>query len=161
MITYTFPARENMGPVKLIWYDGGLMPPRPKELEDGRRLGEKGGGCIFYGTKGVLMCSVYGEQPRIIPETKMQEYTRPPKTIPRSPGVYQEWADAIKTNGTCGSNFDYASKLTETMLLGNIALRMADQTLTLRWDAKNMSFTNCEEANQFLHKEYRSGWTLE
>lgn len=161
MITYRFPARGNMGPVKLVWYDGGLMPPRPQELEDSRRMGEKGGGCIFYGSKGVLMCSVYGENPRIIPETKMQEYTRPPKTIPRSPGSHAEWIEAIKKGGTTGSNFDYASKLTETMLLGNIALRLADQTLTLKWDAKSMSFTNCEEANQFIHKEYRNGWALD
>ena len=136
------------------------MPPRPEELEPGRRMGEKGGGVIFTGTKGKLMCSVYGGSPRLIPETKMKEYKRPEKTILRSPGIHQEWIDACKGKGKTTSNFDYASKLTETMLLGNVALRVKDKNTILEWDAENMRIKNLEEANQFLHRDYREGWEL-
>lgn len=160
MITYTFPARGDKPPVKLIWFDGGLLPPRPAELEDGRRMGESGGGVIFYGNKGTMMCSVYGENPRIIPETKMREYQRPEKSIPRSPGIHQEWIDACKGKGQATTNFEYSGKLTEMMLLGNVALKLKDSHITLKWDGPNLRFTNSEEANQLLHKEYRDGWYL-
>ena len=160
VITYNFPARGEKPPVKFMWYDGGILPPRPEELEPGRMMGEMGGGVIYVGTKGKLMHSVYGENPRLIPESKMQEYKRPEKTIPRSPGIHQEWIDACKGNGEATTNFDYSSKLTETMLLGNIALRMKDKNTILQWDGLNMKVTNLEEANQFMHNEYRAGWSL-
>ena len=160
MITYHFPARGEKPPVKLIWFDGGLLPPRPAELEDGRRIGETGGGVIFYGNKATMMCSVYGENPRIIPETKMREYQRPEKSIPRSPGIHQEWIDACKGKGRATTSFEYSGKLTEMMLLGNVALKLKDSHVTLKWDGPNMHFTNSEEANLLLHKEYRAGWAL-
>ena len=160
MVTYEFPARNNMVPVKMIWYDGGLTPPRPKDIEPGRKMGDDGGGVLFVGTKGKMMCSTYGNNPRIIPETKMKEYKRPPKSIPRSLGIREEWIDAIKGGPATTSNFQYASKLTETMLLGCIALRVADNKTILEWDGGKGQFTNLDEANGFLHKEYRDGWTL-
>ena len=160
IVTYEFPARDKMPPVKMIWYDGGLTPPRPKELEPGRKMGDGGGGVLFVGTKGKMMCSTYGNNPRIIPETKMKEYKRPPKSIPRSSGIREEWIEAIKGGPATTSNFEYASKLTETMLLGCIALRVADKRTILEWDGKKGQFTNLDEANAFLHKEYRDGWTL-
>ena len=160
IVTYEFPARNKMPPVKMIWYDGGLTPPRPKELEPGRKMGDGGGGVLFVGTKGKMMCSTYGNNPRIIPETKMKEYKRPPKSIPRSSGIREEWIEAIKGGPATTSNFEYASKLTETMLLGCIALRVADKRTILEWDGKKGQFTNLDEANAFLHKEYRDGWTL-
>jgi hypothetical protein len=106
------------------------------------------------------MCSTYGNNPRIIPETKMKEYKLPEKTIPRSPGIHAEWIEACKTGGKTTSNFDYASKLTETMLLGNIAIRLASKNTVLKWDGPNMRITNLEEANNYIHKEYRQGWKL-
>jgi hypothetical protein len=142
------------------WYDGGLLPPRPEELEAGRRMGDRGGGCMFYGTKGKLMCSVYGNNPRLIPETKMREYTKPEKTIPRSPGIHQEWVDAIKNGTKSTTHFDYSGKLTETMLLGNLAVRMKDHNTILEWDSKNLKVKNLEEANQYIGREYREGWEL-
>ncbi|MBC8346912.1 MAG: Gfo/Idh/MocA family oxidoreductase [Candidatus Marinimicrobia bacterium] len=160
MVTYEFPAREGMVPVKMVWYDGGLMPPRPKELEPGRKMGDGGGGVLFYGTKGKMMCSTYGNNPRIIPETAMKEYQRPKKSIPRSPGIREEWIEAIKGGSPTTSHFEYASKLTETMLLGCIALRVKDNNMALEWDGKKGQFTNYDEANAFIHKEYRDGWTL-
>ena len=119
----TIVARAEMPPVTLKWFDGGLLPPRPADLEEGRMMGERGGGVIFYGTKGKLMCSVYGENPRLIPETFMKEYGKPKKRLARSPGIHEEWVNCIKENKQATSNFDYAGKLTETMLLGIIAMR--------------------------------------
>jgi len=160
VVRYQFPARGDMPPVTLTWYDGGLMPPRPDELEPGRRMGDSGGGVLFVGDKGKLMCSVYGRNPRLIPESRMKEYKRPPKTIPRSPGIHEEWIESCKTGKPTTSNFDYASALTETMLLGNIAIRMQGKFTKLEWDGPNMKITNVEEANQYLHTEYRQGWSL-
>lgn len=159
-VHFTFPARGNMPPVKLTWYDGGLTPPRPQELEPGRRMGDGGGGCIFVGDKGKLMCSTYGDNPRLIPEARMKEYTRPEKTIPRSPGIYAEWIEAIKAGKKSTTDFSYSGQLTETMLLGNIAIRVQDKFTVLEWDPIKMEITNLPEANEHLHMKYREGWTL-
>ena len=160
VITYEFPARGKMPPARMIWYDGGLMPPRPAVLDEGRMMGDDGGGCLFVGAKGMIMCSTYGENPRILPEQLMRDYKRPEKTIPRSPGIMEEWIAAIKAGKKSTTDFDYSGPLTEAMLLGNVALRMKDATAVLHWDAVNMQVTNLPEANQFIHKEYRAGWSL-
>lgn len=160
VVTYEFPGRDNMPPARMIWYDGGLMPPRPAVLDEGRMMGDDGGGCLFVGAKGMIMCSTYGENPRILPEQLMRDYKRPEKTIPRSPGIMEEWIAAIKAGKKSTTDFDYSGSLTETMLLGNVALRMKDAKAVLQWDAVNMQVTNLPEANQFIHKEYRAGWSL-
>ena len=160
MVTYQFPARKSMVPVKLIWYDGGLRPPRPEELEDGERMGDNGGGVLFVGTKGKLSCGTYGSDPVLLPKAKMKDFNPPTKTIPRSPGIREEWIAACKTGLPTTSNFDYAGKLTETMLLGCIAIRIADKYTTLQWDGSNMRFTNLDMANQYIDKKYRKGWSL-
>jgi predicted dehydrogenase len=160
VVTYEFPARGEMGPVKLMWWDGGLTPPRPAELEPGRMMGDEGGGVLFRGDKGLLMCSVYGENPRLIPETRMQEYKRPEKTIPRSPGIREEWIEAIKKGTKSGTDFSYSGPLTEVMLLANVAVQAKDKNMKLQWDGEKMEFTNLPEANQYLHYEYRPGWSL-
>ncbi|MEN6311396.1 MAG: Gfo/Idh/MocA family oxidoreductase [Acidobacteriota bacterium] len=161
-VTYEFPARGAMPPVKLTWWDGGLMPPRPAELEPGLMMGDSDGGVLFCGDKGKLMCGVYGSSPRLIPATRMQEYRKPEKTIPRSPGIREEWIEAIKKGKGAKSttDFSYSGPLTEAMLLANIAVRMKDKNTTLLWDGEKMEFTNVPEANQFLHFNYRSGWSL-
>jgi predicted dehydrogenase len=160
VITYQFPARGKMVPVKLIWYDGGIMPPRPAGLEDGRMMGDEGGGCLFVGDKGMLMCSTYGENPRLLPEKLMQDYKRPEKTIPRSPGITEEWIAAIKAGKKSTTDFSYSGLLTEAMLLGNVALRMKDSKIVLQWDGDKLQVTNLPEANKYIHKEYRQGWSL-
>jgi hypothetical protein len=149
-----------MPALKFFWYDGELLPPRPAELEPGRKMGDSDGGVLFVGTKGKLMCGCYGSNPRLIPESNMKAYQLPEKTIPRSPGIHAEWIAACKGGPPTTSNFDYAGKLTETMLLGNIAIRMAPHHTILKWDGPNMRVTNLDEANQFIHKEYRKEWTL-
>ena len=109
-IHLTFPARGNMPPVKLHWYDGGLLPELPDDLEAGRKLPESG--TIFVGDKGKMWCETYSESPRLIPESAMQAFQRPPKTLPRVPegraGHEKNWLDAIRTKGQAVSNFDYA-----------------------------------------------------
>ena len=160
VVTYEFPARGDMGPVTLTWWDGGLMPPRPPELEEGRMMGDEGGGVLFRGDKGALMCSTYGENPRLIPESRMQEYVRPEKTIPRSPGIREEWIEAIKKGGRSTTDFEYSGPLTEVMLLANIAVRVKDKNTKLVWDGEKMEFKNLPEANEYLHYRYRPGWSL-
>jgi len=160
IITYEFPARGTLPPVKLVWYDGGLLPARPEVLETGRMMGDDGGGCLFVGKAGMILCGTYGENPRLLPEKLMKEYKRPDKTIPRSPGIHEEWIAAIKESKKSTTDFSYAGPLTEMMLLGNIALKMQEQRAVLQWDAEKMEFPNFPEANQFLHMEYRPGWEL-
>jgi len=159
-ITYEFPARGKFPPTRLTWYDGGLAPTRPKELENGRMMGDEGGGVLFVGKKGMLMCGTYGENPRLLPEKLMQDYKRAPKTIPRSPGIHEEWIAAIKEGKKSTTDFSYSATLTEVMLLGNIAMRMAVAKTVLEWDPVKMEFPNLPEANPYLHKEYRQGWSL-
>ena len=162
IVRYKFSARADLPPVKLTWYDGGLLPPRPDELEPGRRMGDGDCGVIFIGDKGKLMCGTYADSPRLIPETKMKEYKRPKKTIPRIPegidGHEQDWVRACKGAKPACSNFDYSGPFTEMVLLGNIALRYPGERL--QWDGQNMKVTNLPQADVYVHRQYRAGWTL-
>jgi len=164
IVRYEFPEREGLPPLELTWYDGGLMPRRPAELEPGRQLGDKLGGVIFVGDKGKLVCGSYGNSPRLIPESRMKDYRRPTPSIPRSVGHHREWIEACKGGKPAGSNFDYAGPLTEMILLGNIAVRMSlktqDKGLRLAYDGPGMKITNLPEANEFLRRQYREGWSL-
>jgi predicted dehydrogenase len=157
VVHYQFPARGEQPAVKLTWYDGGMRPPRPDELEDDRQMGTNG--ALYIGDKGRMLNG------RLIPESKMTEYKKPDPTIPRSPGHHIEWIEACKGGKPAGSNFpDHAGLLAQAVLLGNVALRpelkeRMNRT-KLMWDGENMKITNVPEANQFLQREYRSGWTL-
>lgn len=158
IVYYHFPAREGLPPLKLTWYDGGLMPETPEELEPGRNMGDQFGGVLYIGSKGKILTGSHGARGvRIIPEKAMQAYKRPDKTLPRSIGHHQEWVNACKGGEPAKSNFDYAGPLTETVLLGNIALRTGKKLL---WDSEAFHFTNNDEANQYLYREYRDGWSL-
>jgi predicted dehydrogenase len=161
IIHLSFPARGNMPPVKLHWYDGGLLPELPEDLEPGRTLPESG--TIFIGDKGKMWCETYSESPRLIPESAMQAFTnRPPRTLPRVPegraGHERNWLDAIRQKGQAVSHFDYAGPFTETVLLGNVALRFPGERLL--WDSATMKVTNKPEADQFIQHNYRPGWSL-
>jgi len=153
IVTYKFPARGKHPPVTLKWYEGGKRPPRPKELEADRSL--PGGGQIWIGDKGVIMDTTdYCESPRLVPESKMQSFQRPPKTIPRVPhgDSYQEWISACKGGPMCGSNFDHSGPLTEMVVLGNLAIRCGKK---IQWDHARMRCTNVPEANRLLRRNYR------
>jgi len=158
IVTYNFPAREGFPPLKLTWYDGGLMPPRPEEIPEDIQMGDTYGGALYVGSKGMILCGSHGANSlRIWPEKRMSEYQRPLKTLPRSIGHYNEWIEACKGGEPSASNFDYAGPLTETVLLGNVAIRTGAK---LFWDSENMRFPNMPEADQFLHHRYRKGWSL-
>jgi hypothetical protein len=134
------------------------MPPRPEELPDSRKMGDTYGGALYVGTRGKILCGSHGANGlRILPEEKMLSYSRPAKTLPRSIGHHEEWIQACKGGEAPASNFDYAGPLTETVLLGNVALRTKTK---IRWDAQNMRFPNCPEADACIHRPYREGWRL-
>ena len=157
IVTYQFPPRGNLPPVRLTWYEG-LRAPRPDELEDGRTMGDREGGVVFKGSKGKLTCGTYGNGPRLIPESRMKDYKRPPKTLPRVGDSHEmDWARACKAGKPAGAGFDYSGPLTEICMLGNAA-RRADARI--EWDAKNLKVTNLPEANQLIRTEYRRGWSL-
>jgi predicted dehydrogenase len=157
-VHFQFAARGEMPPVKLHWYDGGLLPARPDELEAETPLDPEDG-IIFVGDKGKILVRGWGgESPRLIPESKNREFTPPPKTLPRSIGHHAEWIQACKTGTPTESNFGFAGPLTEAVLLGSIAIRMEGEELV--WDSANMKITNSPEAEQLLHYQYRQGWSL-
>ena len=161
VVHYDFAAKEGNGPIRFTWSDGGIMPERPDGMASGKLLGDSGGGSLIYGDKAILMHSTYGADPQLVPAQADADYQRPAKTLSRSTGVYQEWIDAIKDRSkTTQCGFDYASKLCETMLLGNIAAMRAFKDEVLEYDAANMRFTNNDGANQFLTKTYRDGFGL-
>ncbi len=156
IVTYDFPARENMPPLRLTWYDGGIRPPRLPEIGPNVQIGSNG--TLYIGSKGMIL------DDSILPQSLDDSYTRPEPYIESSPGHRQEWIIACKGGNPAASNFDWAGPLTETVLLGNIALRPElRQQLNLQsliFDPEKFSFTNMPEADEFLHYEYRAGWSL-
>jgi len=157
IVTYQFPARGELPPVKLTWYEG-LRAPRPEELEAGRIMGESEGGALFRGSKGMLMCGIYGNSPRLIPESRMREYQRPAPTLARVPDSHEmDWVRACKGGPPAGASFEYGALLTEICLLGNIAKRVDGR---IEWDAQAMKITNSPDANRYVRSEYRAGWSL-
>ena len=160
-IHFDFPASNGRPPVKMTWYDGGLLPERPEGLENGRQMGDNDGGVLIVGDKNTLMHGVYGRNPQLIPESVHASTSAPARTLARSPGIYQEWIDAIKDRSKrTTSGFDYSGQLTETMLLGNIATIRASEHKVLEYDGSAMRFTNDEGANAYLDKTYRPGFGI-
>lgn len=158
-VHYQFPARGSQPPVKLTWCDGGLYPPRPDVLPDDVTLKSEGG-VIIYGEKGVLMHDTYGDNPRLYPQTLMDQAASVPKSIPRIDWSHEmNWVKAAKGLTPSSSPIPYAAQLTETMLLGVVALRTG-QGRKLLYDGAKMSVTNIAEANQYLTREYRAGWAV-
>ncbi|MCA0377642.1 MAG: Gfo/Idh/MocA family oxidoreductase [Gemmatimonadetes bacterium] len=162
-VQFEYPAKGKRGPVKLYWYDGGLMPPRPELLPDDQPManpGSDGGGGVFIGEKGILFYETYGNKPRIYPESVAKKAEEVPKTLPRITVPHEvNWIQAAKGEAQASSPFSYAAPLTESMLLGIAALR-AGQGRKVRYDGANMTFTNASDANQYLTRVYRSGWEL-
>jgi predicted dehydrogenase len=166
-----FPAKDGKKAVELHWTDGGIRPERPEELGPDEIMGDDdgSGGVIIEGTKGKIMCGTYASNPRLLPTSRMKE-VNVPKTLDRVPeGHYVQWVNACIAGygkNKLSSSFDYAGPLTESILMGNLALRSWDVKTgkgfggrkRLIWDAKNMKITNFDEANQFVKREYRTGW---
>ena len=117
-----------------------------------------GSGCLLIGDKGKLFSpDDYGSDFRLFPEDKFEGYKGPPESVPRSPGHYHEWLRACKGGTPAMSNFEYAARLTEIILLGNVAMRVGKK---IDWDGPNMKATNCPEAEKFVKKEYPKGYAL-
>ncbi|MBN2512977.1 MAG: Gfo/Idh/MocA family oxidoreductase [Sedimentisphaerales bacterium] len=159
IIHLEYPARGDMPPVKIHWYDGGLMPERPEELEPGRKMGDGDGGVLFVGDKGKLMCGCYGKGPQLIPYSKMKEYKRPEKTLPRVETSHEmNWVEACKSGKQASTPFDYAGPFTEMVLMGNLSLFKPGEKIL--WDGDNMKVTNFPELNKYVNPAYREGWSL-
>ena len=157
-VTYEFPQRGKLCPMKLVWHDGAYKVPRPPMLEEGRTMPVSG--AVIYGEKDTIMHSSHGAAgARIIPETRMQEFTRPEETIPRVKGRHEEdWVRACKDGQPASSNFaDYGGQLTEMVLLGVAAQRVPNEKLL--WDSSKLKFNNAA-ANEHIHSPYRKGWSL-
>ena len=153
-IQYDFPARGSMPPLTMYWYDGGLKP------WESLFLGEKrpNTGSLLVGDRGTLVSAGdYGGSYQLLPKKHFEGYKKPAPWIERSPGHYVEWIRACKGGKPAMSNFDYAALLTETILLGNVAMQAGER---IEYDGPNMKITNVESANSLLRREYRKGWAL-
>ena len=177
IIHLKYPRKDGKGDIDLSWHDGGLLPALPDELQPGEAFGNSDGGILFIGTKGKLLFDCYDENPSLLPTKLMKEVTMPKVTIARVPeGHYLQWVNACMAGygkGTTSSSFDFAGPFAESVLIGNLAIRSwnleskvaKDESdypgrKKLLWDAKAMKITNFDEANQFVKREYRTGWSL-
>ena len=154
IVTYEFAARGYMPPVKVTWCDGGIRPPRPEALEPGRAIRD----ATYYGDKGIIMHASHGAVPELVPADPGFEGVEP--WLPRTADIYEDWINAIRNGKKSCNDFSISSKVTEIMLLTNIALLTKNSNVTLEYDAANMKITNLEAANKLFHYEYRQGWTL-
>lgn len=155
-IRFEFPAREGMPAASLYWYDGGIRPPIPAELEeDQEEMPEEG--LLFVGDRGKILAGFSGGNPRLIPRRKMQAYKKPPETLPRPIAELDQWIRACKGGQSSDASFEDVYPFAETVCLGLVALRVEKK---LKWDTENMRFTNSQEANELLRREYRRGWEL-
>jgi predicted dehydrogenase len=151
IVRYEFPAREQLPPVTMTWYDGGKRPPFLAE----RKVPEWGAAVLFLGDKGMLIAD-YGQH-KLLPEAQYAGFQRPAPFIPESIGHHAEWFQACKTGSPTTCNFDYSGTLAEAVLLGNVAHRVGKK---LQWDAVNLKAVGCPEADRYIHKSYREGWKL-
>lgn len=173
-----YPTRDGKRKIKVSWYDGGIMPEKPEELQPGEPFGSPDGGMMFIGTKGKLLADCYGANARLLPLSREEEARAVPETIARVPeGHYLQWVNACIAgygNAKTSSDFEYAGPFVESILIANLALRShalknpdaknAEDRFPGRkrlfWDAQNMRITNFEAANQFVKRQYRAPWSL-
>jgi len=175
IIHLNYPRTDGKGSIKVSWHDGGLLPARPEELLPEEPFGNWDGGVLLVGTKGKMLIDCYGANPRLLPTIRMKELQLTPK-LPRVPeGHYLQWVNACRAgygNAVTSSPFEYAGPFTESILMGNLAIRswmLKNPSLKgwddkylgrkkLLWDAANMRVTNFDPANQFVKRAYRPGW---
>jgi predicted dehydrogenase len=182
-VVLKFKGKGGKPDIQFHWMDGGIQPERPDELGPNEMMGDGGNGVILTGTKGKMMCSTYGRNPKLLPLSRMQE-VHVPQTLHRvkggEDGHYAQWVEAAKAGpgsteaSNLSSPFDIAGPLTETVLMGNLAIRSFDirkpktkgfdypgRYITLLWDGDEMKITNFDEANQFVKRTYREGWHIQ
>ncbi|MBI4622180.1 MAG: gfo/Idh/MocA family oxidoreductase, partial [Verrucomicrobia bacterium] len=153
-VYFDFPARGGRPPLRLNWYEGGLMPATPAALGN-FPLPKRG--VLFIGEKGVIQCDGAGGLPRVFPESLRASVTKPAPTLKRSNGHHRDWLDACKGGEPASSNFAYGARLTEITLLGVLALRMRRR---IEWDADNMRAEGLPEADAIIRGSYRAGWEI-
>lgn len=151
IVQYEYPARGDLPPVKLTWYDGGKRPPIQKEAD----LPDFAAGVLFVGESGMILAD-YGRR-LLWPEEKFVDFQAPEPFIPNSVGHHREWVQGCLTGEETTCNFAYSGPLTEAALLGLVSYRAGER---IEWDGENLKATNTDEAAQFVRRPYREGWTL-
>jgi len=156
VVRWEFPERSGMPPVALHWYDGGLRPPKPHELEaDGEPMLEEG--LLFVGDEGKILAEFSGRNPRLLPKAKMARFQPPPKTLARPAEELEQWIRACRGTSRSDASFENVAAITETILLGTIAVRVDRK---LHWNAANARFENAPDADALMTREYPDGWKL-
>ena len=157
LIKLEFPAQELVPAFDLYWYDGGMKPFAPDELEeDGRDIPTEG--MMFVGDAGKILAGFRCEQPEIIPSVKMENYHGIKTTEERQRENSNDiWTRAFLANEESPGSFIYAAPVTETINLAAVALRAKKK---INYDARYMKITNDREANEFLYRKYRNGWEV-
>lgn len=182
IVRLKFNTSEH-GDIALNWYDGGILPDLPDELKDGEKIGDNGGGSIFYGTRGILICDVYSRNARLLPSKTMELLNKPTPSLPRIVGDVEghqnNFVEGCLTGAETSSDFKRSGPLTEAVLMGNLAIK-AFQYKNLKegkkigdwdpfeypgrrkilWDGANMKVTNWDKANEWVKGSYRKGWEL-
>ncbi len=155
-ITYEFPQRGKLPPCKMFWYE--RRQPPASAFPGNRRIGG-GSGSIIVGSKGWMLSEGdYGGGYKLLPDGDFRNFKKPTPSLPRSTGHHREWVEACKGGRKAFSNFvDHASSLTETLLLGNVAIRVGKRIV---WDTEKLQVVDNREAARFIRREYRKGWTL-
>lgn len=164
VVKFSYPARGEMPPVEVYWYDGGNLPPRPEGVPDDQQVGDgewnkRTNGSYLKGENGYITAGEYGGRPRLLPNERMAEYTLPPETIPRvsAQNHYRNWFEACKGGEPACSNFEYSAPFSEMIVLGGLAIRMNQK---LEYDCVAGKLTNIENSDHLLTKKYRNGWEL-
>ena len=152
VVTFDFPARPGFPALRAIWHDGGLRPPAPPEFGGQPWPSE---GTLYVGEQGYLLSGWDGV--KVFPEAAAKRAESVAKTLPRRPGTWREWYEACRGGEPAGCNFNLAEPLTETVLLGNLAIRSGKR---LEWDPAQTKVTNVAEANKYVREEYQNGWSL-
>lgn len=169
---------EKHGEINLHWYDGGILPDLPDSLKDGETIGDRGGGTLFHGTKGILVCDVYSRNARLLPSEMMADFTPPEPYLKRIPGSMNghiaNWVEGCINGSETSSSFDRSGPLTESVLMGNLAIRAFQYKENnpegygyiypgrkkIQWDGEQMQVTNFDLANSWVKGTYREGWEL-
>lgn len=177
VVRLKFNTKEH-GKIDLNWHDGGIMPDLPDDLKDGEKIGDNGGGSIFYGTNGILICDTYSRNARLLPSERMLDMKPPEPYLDRIPGDtsghQSNWVDACINGIKTSSGFERSGPLTEAVLMGNLAIKSFQYKKPnsngrgfvypgrrkILWDGENMRVTNYEKANEWVQGTYRKGWEL-
>jgi hypothetical protein len=177
VVRLKFNTKEH-GKIDLNWHDGGIMPDLPDDLKDGEKIGDNGGGSIFYGTNGILICDTYSRNARLLPSERMLDIKPPEPYLDRIPGDtgghQSNWVEACINGIKTSSGFERSGPLTEAVLMGNLAIKSFQYKepnangrgftypgrRKILWDGENMRVTNYEKANEWVRGTYRKGWEL-